>query len=72
MNEIEVSIIFFVLLIAVISLTMYWILKKPSDVGSFSKGIITKFEPDNTAPKLTDMIDFHKVNKTSHYNVKKN
>lgn len=35
-----------------------------------SKYILNKFEPDNTAPKLTEMIEFHKNNKNlSKYNV---
>lgn len=70
MNEILEAILFLsVLVIFVIAMT-YLILKRTSSTAQASKYILNKFEPDNTAPKLTEMIEFHKNNdQLSKYNI---
>ena len=54
-----------------IAVAMYFILKKSSSSVRSSRYVINKFKPDNTEPKLTEMIEFHKNNKTlSKYSLK--
>lgn len=71
MNEVLMAICFLSILIIFMVITIHFALKKSSDATKTSKYILNKFEPDNTAPKLTEMIEFHKSNsKLSKYNVK--
>jgi len=35
-------------------------LKNKDNIWQSSMCIINQFEPDNTAPKLTELVDFHK------------
>ena len=60
MSWIVVSIIFIVVLTVFTGVMIYLVLKNDSDSVSASQNILNKFEPDNTSPKLTDMIDFHR------------
>ena len=36
---------------------------------SDSKNVLNKFEPDNTAPKITELIDYHKSNNQIRYKI---
>lgn len=46
-------------------------LKRNSNEVCSSKYILNKFEPDNSSPMITEMINFHKENKDlNSYNVK--
>lgn len=70
MNGVFLAIGFLTILIIFMVVVIYFTLKKTSSAVRSSKYILNKFEPDNTAPKLTDMIKFHKTNKNlSKYNV---
>lgn len=65
------AIFFMAILFIFIAVAMYFILKKSSSSVRSSRYVINKFKPDNTAPKLTEMIEFHKNNKTlSKYSLK--
>ncbi len=46
---------------------MYLVLKKSSHIRSSSEYIVNRFEPDNTASKLTELIEFHKLNQNTKY-----
>ena len=70
MNGILGAIIFLAILIVLMVAVILFVLKGSSCAVSSSKYILNKFEPDNTAPKLTEMIDFHKNNENlSKYNI---
>lgn len=70
MNEILMAIIFLTVLFAIVTVVIYFVLKRSSNEVSCSKYILNKFEPDNTASKITEMIEFHKNNKNlSKYNI---
>lgn len=66
MFEILLAIVFIGLLVLVVTLAMR-ILIKDTIVSKCSKYTINKFEPDNTAPKLTDMIAYHKTHEKTKY-----
>lgn len=51
---------------AIMIFVMYLVVGKSSRIRASSIYIINAFEPDNTAPKITELIDFHK----SHEKVK--
>jgi hypothetical protein len=62
---------FLIVLIITTVITLRANLKKCSEKVYSSKYILNKFEPDNTAPKITEMIEFHKSNESlSKYNVR--
>jgi len=63
MNWIICALVFIAMLVIFTSTTIYFALKKTSTSTYSSRYILNKFEPDNTAPKLTEMIEFHKANK---------
>lgn len=64
------AICFLSALVIFVIVIMYFTLKRSSSTVHASKYILNKFESDNTAPKLTEMIEFHKNNhKLSKYNV---
>lgn len=70
MNEILQAICFLSGLAIFVIVIMYFSLKKNSSTVHASRYILNKFEPDNTAPKLTEMIEFYKNNdKLSKYNI---
>lgn len=55
------------ILIAVIIVLMYMLLGKDTDKSKDSKHIINKFEPENTAPRITELIDYHKTKSKIKY-----
>lgn len=70
MNWIVGAICFLALLFIIMAIVMYCVLKRSSYSVQSSKYVLNKFEPDNTAPKLTEMIEFHKEHKhLSKYNI---
>lgn len=70
MNGILAAICFLSALVIFVIVIMYFTLKRSSSSAHTSKYILNKFETDNIAPKLTEMIDFYKNNhKLSKYNV---
>ena len=70
MNEILSAICFLMILIIFMIIVIYFTLKKDSDDVYTSKYILNRFKPNNTAPNLTEMIEFHKNNdKLSKYNI---
>lgn len=71
MNGILATICLLSALVIFVIVIMYFTLKRSSSIVHTSKCILNKFETNNTAPKLTEMIDFYKSNhKLSKYNVK--
>ena len=60
---------FLVLLVLFTVLTIYLVLKKSSCTNNSSEHILNKFEPDNSAPKITEMIEFHMVNEDIKYKI---
>ena len=67
MSQILIVTIFLILLNIVLIILL---LKPMSKKIESSKYILNKFEPDNTSPKLTEMIEFHKNNKDlNKYNI---
>lgn len=70
MNWILGAICFLAILAIFMVIVIYFVLKIGSCSGDEGKYILNKFEQDNTAPKLTEMIEFHKNNKNlSKYNI---
>ena len=70
MENILITILFLIILTVFMIIAVYYILRKDSDTVALSKYILNKFEPDNTAPKITELIEFHKENKElNKYNV---
>lgn len=67
MNSFFYAVLFLTVLTAATAITIYFALKKESNKNRYSKYVLNKFEPDNTAPKITELIEFHKRNKTSNY-----
>lgn len=53
--------------VIVTAVTMYFALRKCSEISRLSNSILNKFEPDNTAPKITELIEFHKANEKVKY-----
>lgn len=47
--------------------TMYFALRKCSEISRLSGSILNKFELDNTVPKITELIEFHKANEKVKY-----
>ena len=69
MSWILCAVAFFIILILFTVFTVYFILLNISCSSISSKYILNKFEPDNTAPKITELIEFHKNNETIKYNI---
>ena len=70
MDGILEAIVFLSILVIFMIIVIYFTLRKNSRAVNASKYILNKFEPDNTAPKLTEMIEFHKNNdKLNKYKV---
>lgn len=55
------------LAVAIMVFTMYFVVGKSSRIRASSIYIINAFEPDNTAPKITELIDFHKSHEPIKY-----
>lgn len=60
--EFVVAICFLLVIVTIVATSLQMNLRKSSEQIHSSKYILNKFEPDNTAPKLTQMIDFHENN----------
>lgn len=70
MSQILIVAIFLISLILLNIVLIILLLKPMSKKIESSKYILNKFEPDNTSPKLTEMIEFHKNNKDlNKYNI---
>ena len=52
---------FIVVLFITMVVAMYAFLRKPGAKNEISKYVVNHFEPDNTAPKLTELIEYHKA-----------
>lgn len=64
---------FIVVLFIAMVVAMYVLLRKPGADNELSKYIVNHFEPDNTAPKLTELIEYHKASdRKIKYNIKRN
>ncbi len=61
--------IFFIILLAFTVVVSMKLLVKDTTISKGSKKIVGKFVPDNSAPELTDMIDYHRNNETSKYRI---
>ncbi len=63
---------FIVILFIAIVVIIYTLLRKSGENNELSKYVVNHFEPDNTAPKLTELIEHHKTsNRKIKYNIKK-
>ncbi len=63
---------FVVVLFVVMVVFIYVLLRKPGTNNEISKYVLNHFEPDNTAPKLTDLIEYHKTTgRKIKYNIKR-
>lgn len=60
MNGILEAICFLSVLTIFMTTAIYSTLKKRSSTIYASEYILNKFEPDNTIPNLTEMVEFHK------------
>lgn len=70
MSQILIVAIFLISLILLNIVLIILLLKPMNKKIESSKYILNKFEPDNTAPKLTEMIEFHKNNRDlNKYNI---
>lgn len=63
------AIVFLVLLSSVVALGMRIALKNTGNKYETSRYIVNKFEPDNTAPMMTELINYHKNNEETKYKV---
>ena len=61
------AVIWMVVLIVAIAIAMFILLNKDSDKSRYSKYVVNKFEPDNTAPKLSELIEYHKSKDSIKY-----
>jgi hypothetical protein len=63
---------FVVVLFITMVVVMYALLRKPGANNELSKYVLNHFEPDNTAPKLTELIEYHKTaGRKIKYNIKR-
>ena len=60
---------FVVILALFAAICIYVVLGRGKNSNRTSRSIVNMFEPDNTAPKLTDLINFHKVNTGVKYKI---
>lgn len=67
MGWIFLAVLAIVLFVMITVATMYFALRKCSEISRLSSSILNKFEPDNTAPKITELIEFHKANEKVKY-----
>lgn len=56
-----------ILLTIIIAFTLYFTLRKSSQISKSSIYIVNSFEPDNTASKITELIEFHRANDKIKY-----
>lgn len=62
---------FIAISVLVVSVTMYFGLKKPTQNSIKSKEILYSFKQDNTNPTITELVEFSKQNKTVDYKIDK-
>lgn len=63
---------FIVVLFIAMVVIIYVLLRKPGENNELSKYVVNHFEPDNTAPKLTELIEYHKTSSRKiKYNIKR-
>lgn len=55
------------ILILFLIVSMYLLLGKDSDNSKYSKYILDEFEPENTAPKITELVEYHKSKENIKY-----
>lgn len=67
MEWILLAVLSIVIFVIVTVVTMYYALRKCSEISRLSGSILNKFEPDNTAPKITELVEFHKANEKVKY-----
>lgn len=67
MEWIICAIVAIVLTVIVIAITMHFVLGKNSQISQVSGYILNKFEPDNTSPNVTELVEFHKSNEKVKY-----
>lgn len=60
---------FTVLMMVAIVVIIVNAMKDVDDNHAASAEILNIFEPDNTAPKITELIDYHKENDKAKYNI---
>lgn len=60
MNGVLEAIGFIVVLFISMVVAMYVLLRKTGANNELSKYVVNHFEPDNTAPKLTELIEYHR------------
>ena len=60
MYGILTGMLFLLILVIVVIMTLYFSLKEYNHNVNASKYILNKIKPDNSAPKLTDVIEFYK------------
>lgn len=69
MNWIVYTLCFIAVLAIFIAISIYSVLGRGKSTNRSSKYIVNMFEPDNTAPRLTELIDFHKANVGVKYKI---
>lgn len=71
MIEILLACIFIAVPVLIIPVTLYFVLKKPTQNNIISKKIVYSCKQDNNNPTITDLVDFHKENETVDYEINK-
>lgn len=71
MVDILIACIFMAVPILIIPITLYFVLKKPTQNNIISKKIVYSYKQDNTNPTITDLVEFHKKNETVDYKINK-
>lgn len=69
MEKVLCIVIFIVLIGVSFAISFFSNFKKENRPFCSSKNILNKFEPDNTAPKINELIEFDKKNRKK-YNIK--
>lgn len=72
MNSVLGSVALIIIMIIIVTIMMFFILRKVTLNSDSSKNIVNSFEPDNTAPKITEMVEFHKNNEKIKYKIREN
>ncbi len=71
MVDILIACIFIAVSVLVIIVTMYFVLIKPTQNNIISKKIVYSCKQNNSNPTITDLVEFHKKNKTVDYVIDK-
>ncbi len=67
MEWILLAILAIVIFTIVTAVTMYFALRKCSEISHLSRHILNNFESDDIVPKITELIEFHKSNEKIKY-----